>query len=163
MCSCPSDGPETDNDQKRGRPNRQFEMRRMVPLRIVGGVLAVLAVAPREKRGRNNHRDNDQKHEPGRDVEEIPLLRGNVARWVQHDGVAAAEQKKERREGKEAKTAQGRSNQRDDVACMLFLAASQQMDYVAFVKSAHDELQGGIVVGNVKVPCDSIDEEHIPL
>src|SRR5690606_15184742 len=88
----PGDRTQGDDDQQRGRPHHQLQLQGVVPVGLVGRLPVRGPVAPGEEQGEADHRDDDDQHQHRGDDDQVALLAGDVARGVQQDGVATAQQ-----------------------------------------------------------------------
>ncbi|GEO40278.1 hypothetical protein SAE02_44260 [Skermanella aerolata] len=68
----------------------------MVPVRIVDGVLVVGAVAPGKDQRKGYDGYDDQKHQYRRYDDQVALLKCDVPRWVQDDGVTPCKDNSEK-------------------------------------------------------------------
>ena len=93
---------QADHDQQRRRPDDQLELGRVIPVGRISRRLVARAIPPRENADKSDHRDDDQQHQAGREDDEIALLQSDVAHRVEHDHVATAEQRGERKRGRRA-------------------------------------------------------------
>ncbi len=81
-------------------------MGRMIPIGLVARLGVGLPVAPGEENRQRHDRHDDEEHQPGRVDEEIALLGCDIAGWVEHHGLAAAEHGEQRQQEDGANTVQ---------------------------------------------------------
>src|SRR5690606_11015324 len=68
----------------------QFELGRVIPVRLIYGIVA-LPVFSHEQHDQNHHRNDDEQHESCCDDDEIALLHGDIAGRRHHHGITAGE------------------------------------------------------------------------
>ncbi len=88
----PRDRAQGNDDQQRRRPDHQFELDRMVPLRLVRRVRVGRPVAPGEEQRQHDYRHDDEQHQQGRDDQQPRLLHGNIAGRVEHHRTATGQE-----------------------------------------------------------------------
>ena len=88
----PRDRAQGNDDQQRRRPDHQFELDRMVPLRLVRRVRVGRPVAPGEEQRQHDDRHDDEQHQQRRDDQQPRLLHGNIAGRVEHHHAATGQE-----------------------------------------------------------------------
>ncbi len=86
----PGQRPQGDDDHQRHGPDHQLQRGGVVPVGVVLGLGVRLAVLPGEEEGEQDHRDDDDQHQQRGGDDQLALLRGDVTRWIEDDGLAAA-------------------------------------------------------------------------
>ena len=73
-------------------PDDEFELRRMIPIRLVSGRRRSIADSARQKDRQRHDRQDDEQHQAGRFDQQIALLGGDIAGRGQNHEIAAAQQ-----------------------------------------------------------------------
>ncbi|MNE39161.1 hypothetical protein D3C80_1330960 [compost metagenome] len=92
----PGNGAQADDDEQRRGPDRQLQVGRVVPVRLVAGFLVRLPIFPGEEDDHRHHRDDDDQHQHHGHDQQVALLHRDVAGRRQDNGFTARQHGQER-------------------------------------------------------------------
>ena len=88
----PGQQAQHDDDQQGRAPDNQLEASRVVPVRLVFGRGVIFSIAPCEKQGQGDYRNDNQQHQQCRDDNQIALLNCDVTGRIQYHRIATSQQ-----------------------------------------------------------------------
>ncbi|WAP67987.1 hypothetical protein [Jiella pelagia] len=106
MRAHPGHRAQNDDDHQRDGPDDEFELGRVIPVGVIARRLVGCAIAPREIQRHEDHRQDDDQHQPGRDQQHVALARRDVAARKQQRGVAGTQDERQREDEEKTKRTQ---------------------------------------------------------